>query len=124
MAHEVAINPYVTIESAGKLSKESIYGQLEDIRTEHKALLPTTTIQNTTYDLGKTSLILYSSESAEDIEQLIDPEVKQSIGDIQLKQKSAHHKDMTELLDITQYNVKESLLDWKELVKKYLLSRY
>jgi hypothetical protein len=81
-------------------------------------------VYNSTYNLGNTSLIIYSPDTIETLESSLDPEVKSHIADIQLKHVSSQYKDMTELLDITQYNVKESLLDRKELVKKYLMSRY
>lgn len=123
-AYEIAINPYIVIESPETLTVESIKSSITAVQKDHTTLLPNVDIHIASPDLAKTSLILYSPESVQNIESLISPEVKASISDIQLKQTSSQHKDMTELLDITQYNIKESLLDWKELVKKYLMSRY
>jgi DNA repair exonuclease SbcCD nuclease subunit len=123
-AYEIAINPYVVIESPQTVTVASIKDTITTIQKNHASLLPWVQVYHTEPDVAKTSLILYSTESVQDIESILASDVKSSVQDIQLKQTSSHHQDMTELLDMTQYNIKESLLDWKELVKKYLMSRY
>lgn len=77
-----------------------------------------------TFDASDISLIFYTQKNISDIEQLLSGEIRETIHDIQYKQKLSTQEDMTELLDISQYNLQQSLLDWKELVKKYILSRY
>lgn len=123
-AYEIAINPYISVEWWENLTVNTLQTHIETVQKEHTILLPSIQVHQTSYMLEKTSLILYSNDTVQDIENVIDPWLKASLGDIQLKQVSSNHKDMTALLDITQYNIKESLLDWKELVKKYLMSRY
>jgi DNA repair exonuclease SbcCD nuclease subunit len=123
-AYEIAINPYVVIESPQTVTVASIKDTITTIQKNHASLLPWVQVYHTEPDVAKTSLILYSTESVQDIESILASDVKSSVQDIQLKQTSSHHQDMTELLDMTQYNIKESLLDWKELVKKYLMSIY
>ena len=123
-SHEIAINPYISTTSTN-ISLQGLHTEMTDIRNEHKMLFDTsiTIAQESEYDMAVTSLILYSPESISTLETSIDSELKSALWDIQIKQTSSQ-KDMTELLDISQYNIKQSLLDWKELVKKYLLSRY
>ena len=123
-AYEIAINPYISVEWWENLTVNTLQNHIATVQKEHISLLPNIQVHQTSYNLEKVSLILYSNDTVQDIENIIDPWLKASLGDIQLKQVSSNHKDMTELLDITQYNIKESLLDWKELVKKYLMSRY
>lgn len=123
-AYELAINPYVVVEWWEWLTIDTLQTHIATVQKDHITLLPNIHIHPTSYNLEKTSLILYSSDSIQDIENIIDPQLKASIWDIQLKQISSQYKDMTELLDISQYNIQQSLLDWKELVKKYLMSRY
>ena len=123
-AYEIVINPYISVEWWENLTIDTLQTHITTVQKEHTTLLPNIHVQHIPYSLEKTSLILYSNNTVQDIENIIDPWLKTSLGDIQLKQVSSNHKDMTELLDITQYNIKESLLDWKELVKKYLMSRY
>jgi hypothetical protein len=123
-AIEIAINPYLTIEGLSTVTVESIQDTNKKIHAEHAKVLPWISITDTERDLQKTSIIVYSNESIENIESMIDPTIKATLQDIQIKQKNNQHEDMTDLLDIWQYNIQQSLLDRKELVKKYLMSRY
>ena len=123
-AYEIAINPYVSTTHI-PLSLQDIYAHMETIRQEHGTCFSTKVhiTHTAAYDMATISLIIYTTDSIGDISIALDPDLKATLGDIQLKQTSLH-KDMTELLDISQYNITQSLLDRKELVKKYLLSRY
>ena len=96
------------------------------VQEAHKQLLPANTVHtnNIEYDLSKTTALLYTKDSVSDIEEKLPEEIRSQLWDIQLKQLSGNHQDMSELLDISQYNVQQSLLDRKELVKKYIMSRY
>ncbi len=129
-AREVAINPYYKIQSDEIVDTEKVYQHIKQIREEHKAIFAAwnSTLITRSHDvepnLATITLLLYTTQSVENIQDTLAPELKNSIGDIQLKQLSSAQKDMTDLLDISQYNIQQSLLDWKELVKKYLMSRY
>ncbi len=123
-AYEIAINPYLTMENAQTITRESIEMRNQKIHADHEALLPGVSCTQAALELHKTSVIIYSNESVENIENLVDPEIKAMIQDIQIKQRNNQSEDMTSLLDIWQYNIQQSLLDRKELVKKYLMSRY
>lgn len=128
------INTYLTLDidrldhwiSEQQITNETIANAYETMYKNHIAgfgenIHPWTISPLKASDI---SLILYTQKNIEEIEKFLSPALKQSIHDIQYKQKLSTQQDMTELLDISQYNLQQSLLDWKELVKKYILSRY
>jgi hypothetical protein len=126
-AREISVNPYYKIAHSNDLDSSAVLQYMETVRTNHKNLFPQASVQrshDSIYSLENTTLILYTNQSVTDIEQTITPELKSQIGDIQLKQTLAGQKDMSDLIDLSQYNIQQSLLDRKELVKKYIMSRY
>lgn len=132
----IDIKPYITIQQEEKIDEEVVADAINKVYKDHynllqnppegssifekKFILP----EKWTNSLGSTTLIVRSTKELWEVEGLIDADIKEQIGEIQYKQTLPTHKDMSELLDISQYNLQQSLLDWKELVKKYLLSRY
>lgn len=129
-AREVAINPYYKIQTdSSNVDTQAVYKHIHEIRTQHKLIFAAYTKNivweyDVAYTLANITLLLYTTQSVWDIQYTLPEELKNTIGDIQLKQLASGQKDMTDLLDISQYNIQQSLLDRKELVKKYLMSRY
>lgn len=130
----ININPYLTLDldatgvwtTDQSITNETITAVYQNVYKNHISwfgenidpwAIPT-------FDASDISLIFYTQKNISDIEQLLSSEIRETIHDIQYKQKLSTQEDMTELLDISQYNLQQSLLDWKELVKKYILSRY
>lgn len=146
----VMINPYITIDidtlwgstplqttetgwlfsdsqdANSQVTTDSVEKAYIKIYEDHKALFPEniTPGENIPMKPENSTLLLYSQKNMSEVEPMISSELKDSIHDLQYKQTRSTHPDMSELLDISQYNLQQSLLDWKELVKKYLLSRY
>jgi Calcineurin-like phosphoesterase len=128
---EISINPYLTWADAASLTASGVHARLAQIREEDVATwsLGTSTIAIQTphtisHDLKTVTPILFTTESVQTIDTLIETETKQAFADIQLKHRASSHEDMSKLLTTSQYKLQESLMDWKELVKNYILSIY
>lgn len=131
-ASQAIINPYLSRGDNVPLSTTAAAERFASIAQQDISLWETTRsapiqITTTTQPLtstNNTTIIIYTQQSASQIEATIDDTTKQGFADIQLKHRAASNEDMSELLDISQYNIQQSLTDWKELAKKYILSIY
>ena len=124
-ASSILINPYITVKTEWQFDKQTLVKERNQLYEAHSRLLWDALVWEVPeLPLANSTLIVYTQQSVEQIETMISDDLKSHIGDVQIKQSTQSGQDMTNLIDLSQYNVQQSLLDWKELVKKYLLSRY
>lgn len=77
------------------------------------------------YPAAKTHVTLLSEKIGyENLQSHIDDTLFHQVGDRAIKRKMNYSPDMSFTLEIAQKNLQESLVDWKIIVKDFIMSRF
>ena len=128
LATEVWINPYLTIDylpwhiiDQGDI--KNLTEQVSQISSSH-FLSPAYQIkvQKTPPTLATITFTMIGEESYEELRSHVDPELFHEVSIINIKKNINIQQINT--LDMTDVNLKESIVDWKKLLVQYVTSKY
>jgi len=130
-AHEVNINPYITLEESGIIDETVLLTHIENVREANRKNISTSEEWKIKF-MNKKNLnlnALYLSLKVdnvdyEHIEKFVDEDLRMKIKDIKLKKNIQDIEDIRESFETSGKNLSESFADRKQILKDYLKTKY
>jgi len=130
-AHELNINPYITLEETGMIDESVLLNQIENVREANRKNLSDSTTRKIKFmnkkNINLNSLYLslkVDNIDYEHIEKFVDEDLRMKIKDIKLKKNIQDIEDIRENFETSGKNLSESFADRKQILKEYLQSKY
>jgi len=130
-AHELNINPYITLEETGVIDESVLLNQIENVREANRKNLSDSTTRKIKFmnkkNINLNSLYLslkVDNIDYEHIEKFVDEDLRMKIKDIKLKKNIQDIEDIRENFETSGKNLSESFADRKQILKEYLQSKY
>jgi hypothetical protein len=130
-AHELNINPYISIDEQGVIDEKVLLDHIEKIRKENRKNITNSEARKLKFmdkkNINLNSLYLslkVDNVDYEHIEKFVNEDLRMKIKDIKLKKNIQDIEDIRENFETSGKNLSESFADWKEILKDYLKSKY
>lgn len=130
-AHELNINPYITIEEQGIIKEDVLLDHIEKIREGNRKNLTESSTRKIKFmnkkNINLNSLYLslkVDTVDYEHIEKFVDEDLRMKIKDIKLKKNIQDIEDIRENFETSGKNLSASFADRKQILKEYLQSKY
>lgn len=130
-AHELNINPYITLEESGVIDESVLLNQIENVREANRKNLSESGTWKIKFmnkkNLNLNSLYLslkVENVDYEHIEKFVDEDLRMKIKDIKLKKNIQDIEDIRESFETSGKNLSASFADRKQILKDYLQSKY